>query len=56
MSPRFRNALHEIRTAPASADGDTKRAFHTCANASLVHGSTTLHHISTDLHRDLHLI
>jgi hypothetical protein len=47
MSPRFRDALREIRMATASAEGAAKCAFYTGATARSVHGSSTLHHIGT---------
>jgi hypothetical protein len=55
-SPRFRDALRKIRTVTSSAEGAVKPAFYTGATTRSVHGSNTLHHISTDLHHDLRLI
>jgi hypothetical protein len=55
-SPRFHATLCDIHSATATTKGDTKRAFYFGANACSVHGSPALHHIGTDLHRDLTLI
>jgi hypothetical protein len=55
-SPRFREALREVRMAPNSDNGVEKRAFYSGTAARLIHGATTLHHIGTDLRRDLRLI
>jgi hypothetical protein len=54
--PRFREALCKVRSAPATVDGDAKRAFYTGAIACSVHGCNTLHHIGANLCRDLALI
>jgi hypothetical protein len=56
MSSCFHEALREIHLAAASADGDAKRSFYTGATARLMHCANTLHHIGTDLHRNLRLI
>ena len=55
-SPRFRDALREIRTSPVTSSDTAKRAFYTSAAARSVHGAATLHHINTNLRRDLRLI
>jgi hypothetical protein len=55
-SPRFRDALCELRTGTTSASGAAKRAFYTSAAARSVHRASTLHHIDTNLRRDLRLI
>jgi hypothetical protein len=55
-SKRFRDTLREIRTATASVEGAAKCAFYTGATTRSVHGSNALHHIGTDLCRDLRLI
>jgi hypothetical protein len=42
--------------AATSASGAAKRAFYSGTTARSVHGAATLHHIDTDLRRDLSLI
>ena len=56
MSPHLREALREIHMATTSVASAAKCAFYTGATARSVHGSTALHHIGTDLRRDLRLI
>ena len=55
-SQRFRDALRTIQTATASHDGVAKKAFLTGATARSVHGCQVLHHIGTDLRREMRLI
>jgi hypothetical protein len=55
-SPRFHDALRESRTTTTSASGATKRAFYIGSTARSVHGAATLHHIGTDLRRNLLLV
>jgi hypothetical protein len=54
---RFCEALHTICSAATSATGDAKRAFVTGATSRSIHdGCPILHHIGSDLRRDLRLI
>jgi len=55
-SRRFCEALRTICSAATSATGNAKRAFVTGATTRSIHGCPILHHIGSDLRRDLQLI
>jgi len=55
-SKTFRLALRALHWAPPSGDGNAQCAYHSGATARSIHDCALIHHISSDLHRDLHLI